>query len=408
MAISMLQGSLKYDADRKADGTGDGMRVPIVLQNLGTGWTIPIMPNENGDWTIRNVPDGDYQIVEQQGYQVSNVWTSDLDYASNGSSAPRITEAKLPSVQEYNQQSSPVTIHAPGKMTKGSSNVINGVSETTKLFSVQGSSVSWRTNGEKNTLSTVASSNDNDIKKFLTILNGPSKNTGFEDELKNQGITIDSANLISGGPPGSFSADNGTFGSYPQGTPIDSIMPSPPYNDLKSSFNYINGYPEDGQYNVENTKAHLNGSNATWWNLAGHTTGDERDKFAIVNGSNPGQNILSQSVAVEPNTAYLASAWVANMLKTRASNFKLPQGKLEVTDTTDPSNPKILYSNNLGTSLEANLDHPEWKQFGDIIRTGGATRQLTVNIISTGPSGDGNDYAIDDVTLRKVLKKRPP
>ncbi len=405
MAISMLQGSLKYDFDRKADGSGDGMRVPIVLQNLGTGWTVPVMPSENGDWTIRNVPDGDYQIVEQQGYPVQNVWSSDVDYGSGGSQAPRITEAKLPTVQEYNGQSSPVTIHAPGKTTKGSSNVINGVSETTKLFSVQGSSAVWRTNGEKNTLTSVSSSSGTDIKKFLTILNGPSKNTGFEDELKAQGTTIDSTNLISGGPPGSFSADNGTFGSYPQGTPIDSIMPSPPYYDLKSSFTYIKGYPEDGQYNVENTKAHLGGSFGTWWNLAGHTTGDERDKFAIVNGSNPGQNILSQSVAVEPNTNYLASVWVANMLKTRESNFKLPQGRLEVTDTTDPANPKILYSNNLGTSLEANLEFPEWKQFGDIIRTGGTTRQLSINLISTGPSGDGNDYAIDDVTLRKVQLK---
>ncbi len=203
--ISMLQGSLKYDANRTYDGGGDGMRVPIVLQNLDTGWTVPVLPNSNGDWTIRNVPDGNYQIVEQYGYPTNG--SSDVDYSS-GSVKPILTSAKLPTVSQYNDPSV-----GSGKTAKAGSTDIDGVGETTKNFRISGTDV-YDNRGTK-----IDSNNNNmfnrnkTVYSYLTISNGPVKYTPLNQTgTDTRGLT---QNVFT-------NLDNGTFGSYPQGQPAES------------------------------------------------------------------------------------------------------------------------------------------------------------------------------------------
>ncbi len=320
--------------------------------------------------------------MEYYGYQ-PNPTSSDVDFSG----------ATLKDIITTGGKTPPISY--AGSVPEGATN-LDGVNETTQKINVGGSDI-----------------------RVNTIRNGPVRYVGFEQGLSNQGLKITDQNLVSGGGYGSFSSSNGTFGTYPQGTKVDTKEQSEPYNDLGTAFTYTNGSPADGQYNVENSKVNLAKSPPTWWNLAGHTSGNEMDKFAIVNGANPGQTILSQTVNVEPNSAYLASVWVANMMKlkgytsktgssggwfgggtttTKFTPFAEPKLNLEITD----QNGRVLYNQQLGASLPANEKSPEWKQFGDLVRTSADTTRLTMTLVSTGEKADGNDYAIDDFSVRKV------
>ena len=55
-----------------------------------------------------------------------------------------------------------------------------------------------------------------------------------------------------------------------------------------------------------------------WWRIADHTQGNETGRMMIVNGFNPG-SVFLDTVAVQPNTNYLFTAWIMNLFSNRPS-----------------------------------------------------------------------------------------
>ncbi|MEG1500996.1 MAG: hypothetical protein RR396_03490, partial [Clostridiales bacterium] len=70
------------------------------------------------------------------------------------------------------------------------------------------------------------------------------------------GITFLGGNIIT-------AADNGTWGSYPGGQPINSTLPSDPYPGVTPGFTYSTStLPMDGFYTIMNTRGI---SSLPWW-----------------------------------------------------------------------------------------------------------------------------------------------
>lgn len=133
-----------------------------------------------------------------------------------------------------------------------------------------------------------------------------------------------------------------------------------------------------------------------WWRVSDHTVGDETGAFMVVNGSFPGQEFFTETVAVTPNTNYLFSTWVMNLLKFNGTPPKLG---VQILD----QNGQVLYFQDLTNSLPNELVVPEWKEIGTVLNSQSNT-SITVQFISEGPTtNNGNDFAIDDIILQPVV-----
>jgi hypothetical protein len=343
--------------------------IPIVLQRLGSDptMTVAVRTNDTGYFRFDDVPSpGDYQVVEKADW-TPTPGAKDIVSFNIASMAPLIkTGGVTPTLAQFPN-------------VKSGANKTDGVGEIVKIVKFSG-----------------------DIR-LPAFVNGPVKYTPFSDATRNdaKGLT---QNYLTG-------LDNGTFGSYPQGTgPENNTSPYPIGSQYRNSSG-IN--PGEGEYVNRNSRV----SGATWWNLSGHTTGDERDRFITVNGGGATQTTLSQDVSVQPNSKYLISAWFMNVTKggekyhctdeygnqsDRAGrpymcDYANPQVKLIVKDQND----KVLYTNDLGGEIQKS-DMPEWKQYGDVIQTNADTTKLKIQLEQRGGANEGNDYAVDDIQVLGV------
>ncbi|MEG1363132.1 MAG: cell surface protein, partial [Clostridia bacterium] len=198
------------------------------------------------------------------------------------------------------------------------------------------------------------------------------------------GVLLSGSNLIT-------VADNGTMGSFPKGTAEMTTNPTEPYPGVTPGFVYTNSLtPSDGQYTVMNTRT----TQGPWWGVSDHTTGIETGRFMLVNGANPGSTIFTQNVAVTPNTDYLLTAWVLNLINL-TSGYENPKLALEVLD----QNGNVLFLQNVNSISPTTI--PVWYQNGFKFNTLGNSN-VTVRILSQGIAAQGNDYLIDDVQMFKA------
>ncbi len=117
--------------------------------------------------------------------------------------------------------------------------------------------------------------------------------------------------------------------------------------------------------------------------FADHTTGSGR--FLIVNGGNASDRALwSQSVPVGPGTHYVFTLWATSWY---------------------PSNPAELAVIINGASIgkiAVSTDVGIWKEFrGDW--NAGDSKRADIRIINTRTEFSGNDFAIDDVSMRATV-----
>ena len=114
-----------------------------------------------------------------------------------------------------------------------------------------------------------------------------------------------------------------------------------------------------------------------------HTTGN--GNMMIINGDSTGNvNLWCETFQVNPNTDYVFSAWVASCV---------------------PSNPAILQflvnGIQLGANFTASLSTGIWTQFSNIWNSGINTT-ATICILNQNTVVSGNDFALDDISLRQT------
>ncbi|MGG5462112.1 cell surface protein [Clostridium sp. B9] len=351
-----VSGRVVFDANRSAsiDFGDTGLEnIPVVLQDVNTGNRLVVLTDFSGNYTFTNVPNGIYRIVEAYGTLGGIPTPGDFSGAIVGvvpiGEDPPITSA----------------INPPPGATD-----IDSLSPNTLFITVAGADIS----------------NQN-------FLDGPVIYTDI-GEILDPCTTINPTNLIT-------AADNGTYGTEPAGSTINTAPAVDPYPGIASGFSYITPLPPatrpiDGTYTIQNISGlmAINASN-TWWRIADHTAGDETGRFQAIGGSNPGAVFFQETINVMPNTNYLFSAWILNLI--RRNGFAEPKLGVEILDQGGG----VLYQQTLGSAIPASILAPEWKEIGTALNSQGNS-QLTVRFTSEGPAATGNDYAIDDIAFREV------
>ncbi|MDR1700772.1 MAG: DUF11 domain-containing protein, partial [Lachnoclostridium sp.] len=353
--MATISGVLRYDGSRTAISSSalSGIPgIPIVLQNTATDDMIAVLTDANGKYTFTNVPNGNYRVVEAYGTPA---------VAAPGKFSDAVVGS--PAVSAFPPISS---IKNP---TPGMTN-LDATTPSTLVVNVNGADLTGQ-----------------------DILNGPVNYSPIQN-IMDSNVVIEPANLIT-------EADNGSFGTFAQGTMPNTGANPNPYPDIGSGFEYAipNSAvvrPTDGQYTIQNLMTNAEPNRAsTWWRIADHTSGNETGRMMVVNGSNPGAIFFQQQVMVTPNTYYLLSSWILNL--SREETHAAPQLGVEVLG----SDGQILYKSTLGALIPMNPNTPEWKQIGTVINSQNNS-SLTVRFVSMGPAAWGNDYAIDDISLHEV------
>ncbi|MBC8530287.1 DUF11 domain-containing protein [Gehongia tenuis] len=354
--MATISGRVVFDRDRSATiSSGDSglANIPVVLQNVDTAARLTVLTDAAGNYAFLNVPNGSYRIVESYGTQGGVPTPGDFSAAEQGS----VPEGVNPPVG------------AAGNPPPGSTN-LDSVTPSTLLVTVAGADLV----------------NQN-------FFNGPVIHTPIQVILDPCAV-ISGDNLIQ-------AADNGTFGSFPQGTPANTGAPTEPYPGVTPDFTYVLPNPDvytpaGGEYTVQNIMNNtLSQVIGAWWRIADHTKGNETGRMMVVNGFNPGAVFFRAQVPVRPNTNYLLSAWILNLFK--VTGYPNPELGVRILD----QNGGVLYSATLGILIPVNVNAPEWKQIGSAINSQNNT-SLTVEFLSEGPEVIGNDYAIDDVSFQEI------
>lgn len=355
--MATISGRVIFDRDRSAAfSSGDSglANIPIVLQDIVTTARLTVLTDANGNYSFINVPNGDYRIVESYG-TLGGVPTPGNFTAAAAGSIP----------QGVNPPISSAANPPPGSTN------LDSVTPDTLLVTVSGADLINR-----------------------DFFNGPVIYTPVQT-LLDPCAAITGGNLID-------AADNGTFGTFPQGTPANTGAPVEPYPGVTPDFTYVLPNPDTytpagGEYTVQNIMNDaLSEVIGAWWRIADHTAGNETGRMMVVNGFNPGAVFFRDVVTVTPNTNYLFTAWILNLFK--VTGYPNPELGVRILD----QNNNILYDATLGVLIPPNPNAPEWKQIGSVINSQGNT-SLTVEFLSEGPEVIGNDYAIDDIALNEIM-----
>lgn len=212
----------------------------------------------------------------------------------------------------------------------------------------------------------------------------------YDGPVGNRPLNLIGVNMV--GPNLITAADNGTWGSYSAGTLGSTMEPTDPYPGVSPGFTYVvDASPNDGQFTVINTNVAVTGPNSPWWGTSDHETRLETGRYILVNGDNPGEAFFTQQVTVTPNTDYILSAWIMNLIVFQ-SGFENPKLGLQVLD----ENGNILVAQNVNSIPPQLL--PMWFENGFVFNSS-ANTNLTIQVVSRGLAAQGNDYAVDDISL---------
>jgi gliding motility-associated-like protein len=198
---------------------------------------------------------------------------------------------------------------------------------------------------------------------------------------------------------GNFSYGQLGFCSGNSGDPIFSetfgtgITNGPALPAGTTTYNYINGAPQDGQYTVANNTGYFD-----WFSVPDHTPGDTNGKCLIVNASfTPGEFYRRTVTGLCGSTSYEFSAWLINLLpQTGCGNAGNPVNvSFEIWDSSDTN---ILASGDTGNIFGTVT--PDWNQYALVFQTLNNQTAVILKMINNGIGGCGNDLAIDDIVFK--------
>ena len=153
-----------------------------------------------------------------------------------------------------------------------------------------------------------------------------------------------------------------------------------------------------GMYGIINS---MMGCHAgTWHTLYQDHTGNYNGYFMIINGPANPAVVYTQKVdgsLLCPNTTYEFAAWVMNVLvlSDATKDWVLPN----LTFSIETSKGQVLKTITVGDIPETT--QPVWNQYGTFFTTPSDGSDILVKLIDNqSEPGNGNDFAIDDITFR--------
>ncbi|MDQ3141492.1 MAG: gliding motility-associated C-terminal domain-containing protein [Bacteroidota bacterium] len=137
----------------------------------------------------------------------------------------------------------------------------------------------------------------------------------------------------------------------------------------------------EGTYDVINNPML---GHASWAPCGDHTSGS--GNMMVVNGAATFQDVWCQTISVIPNMDYILTAWVTSV---------------------SPASPAILQfsanGNTVGGLFYASGATCRWERFQATWNSGGST-SVTICILNQNTATGGNDFALDDISLRKICE----
>ena len=352
-----VSGRVVFDIDRNINIANNVVgieSIPVALQNTLSHERLVVLTNALGEYSFINVPAGSYRIVESYGLSGGVPTPGDFVAAV----VDTIPTAQTPPIA--------LIPTAPIGATD-----VDCVTPNTVLITVGAADI---------------------VDQY--IFNGPVAYTPL-NHLLDACTMIFPTNLITG-------ADSGTFGAFTSGTIANSGPAVNPYPALFPDFTYVVPDPSkytpiDGEFTIQNIMNDaMSNQIGAWWRIADHTSGNETGRMLIVNENDPGDVIFRVTAFVSSNTNYLFSAWILNLF--RVAGYPGPDFAVRVLDEED----NVLYESPLGFEIPVSAQFPEWKEIGAVINSR-ENAELTFEFFSQGEATIGNDFAIDDITLREVL-----
>ncbi len=172
---------------------------------------------------------------------------------------------------------------------------------------------------------------------------------------------------------------------------VNSVMPLN-YDKVESDC------PQDGHYTY--TPYTSDCFHGDWFTLTeDHTPGDNDGNMMLVNSSyDEGLFFKTALEGLKEGTTYEFSVWIMNVCKItdKCPYPLLPNITMEVrTDGRSIAQ--------FGTGEVARERTPAWRLYRAIFTTPSIKTPLTLTMINNAPGGCGNDFALDDITIRECI-----
>lgn len=166
-----------------------------------------------------------------------------------------------------------------------------------------------------------------------------------------------------------------------------------------TTYNFINGFPDDGFYTVSNGTF---GNFFDWHQIQDHTINDTNGKCLIVNAATaPGEFYKTTISGLCETTTYQFSAWLINLARLGGFCSSQPGGtipinvRFEIWDSTDTNR---LAFGDTGNIIDVSV--PIWENYGLVFQTLAGQNTVILKMINNGAGGCGNDLAIDDIEFK--------
>lgn len=168
-------------------------------------------------------------------------------------------------------------------------------------------------------------------------------------------------------------------------------------------FRRMTSCPTDGYYSyVAYTSACFNDD---WHTLTeDHTPGDQNGNMMLVNAApEPGIFLRTTFTGFKGNTTYEFGVWLMNLCR---PSDKCPFPLLaNITIRLETQDGKRIAQ--FATGELPRVHDPRWTQHRANFTTPASISGVILTMIDNAPGGCGNDFALDDITFRELVK-RPP
>jgi len=171
-----------------------------------------------------------------------------------------------------------------------------------------------------------------------------------------------------------------------------------------SNYERVGSYcPTDGHYTyTDYTSDCFRGD---WHTVTeDHTAGDVNGNMMLVNSSyRKGPFFTTTLEGLKGGTTYEFSVWMMNVCKI---SDKCPYPLLpNITFRLQTSSGNFMAQ--FGTGEIVRHESPYWTQFRAPFKIPASETELTLTMINNAPGGCGNDFALDDITIRECITRTP-
>jgi hypothetical protein len=177
--------------------------------------------------------------------------------------------------------------------------------------------------------------------------------------------------------------------------PVQDINASPLANYDRVS----NGCPTDGHYSFNSsTPGCFYGD---WFALTeDHTPGDRNGNMMIVNAYPGGGEFLNHSIGgLRGGTTYELAAWVINICRLHVCCSDLSPTIHVLLHTRSGKKIAGFFMENLQQT-----ETPRWKKYNALFTMPPGEKVLVLTMRDNAIGGCGNDFALDDITVRECIK----